>query len=114
MCQPLSGPWRPGPARPGPAANRLQLAFADPSIRSASPSGSPAAIAIDPKLQIVRNKGWSHRLQFFSMTVSRSRQAIAAPDVEAAVAAVRQRGLRLSAARRGVIEALFASDGPVS
>jgi Fe2+ or Zn2+ uptake regulation protein len=48
------------------------------------------------------------------MTVSRSRPAIAAPDVEAAVAAVRERGLRLSSARRVVIEALFASDGPVS
>jgi Fur family ferric uptake transcriptional regulator len=37
-----------------------------------------------------------------------------AADVDAAVAAVRERGLRLSAARRTVIEALFASEGPVS
>ncbi len=48
------------------------------------------------------------------MTVSRARKAIVAADVEAAVAAVRERGLRLSAPRRTVIEALFASGGPVS
>ena len=48
------------------------------------------------------------------MTASPSRPAIVAADVDAAVAAVRKRGLRLSAARRSVIEALFASEGPVS
>jgi Fur family ferric uptake transcriptional regulator len=48
------------------------------------------------------------------MTASPSRPAIVAADVDEAVAAVRGRGLRLSAARRSVIEALFASEGPVS
>lgn len=48
------------------------------------------------------------------MTVSPSRPTIAAPDVEAALAAVRARGRRVSAARRLVIEALFAVGGPVS
>ena len=36
-----------------------------------------------------------------------------APTLHAAMAAVRARGLRLSAARRLVLEALFAADGPV-
>ena len=47
------------------------------------------------------------------MTISPTRPAIAAPDVETAIAAVRTRGLRISAARRLVIEALFAASGPV-
>ena len=37
-----------------------------------------------------------------------------APTLEAAVAALRRRGLRASAARRLVLEALFAADGPMS
>jgi Fur family ferric uptake transcriptional regulator len=65
-------------------------------------------------LQVNRDKGRAQRLQFCEMTVSRTRPAITAADVEAAVAAVRERGLRLSAARRSVIEALFASEAPVS
>jgi Fur family transcriptional regulator, ferric uptake regulator len=36
------------------------------------------------------------------------------PSVAAAAAAVRDRGLRLSSARRLVLEALFAADGPVT
>lgn len=48
------------------------------------------------------------------MTVAPQRPVLAAPDVDAVVAAVRARGLRLSAARRQVIEALFAAEGPVS
>ena len=48
------------------------------------------------------------------MTISPTRPAIAAPDVETAIAAVRTRGLRISAARRLVIEALYAAPGPVS
>ena len=36
------------------------------------------------------------------------------PSVDAAAAAVRRRGLRLSSARRLVLEALFAADGPVT
>ena len=39
---------------------------------------------------------------------------LAAPDVESAIAAVRAHGLRMSAARRQVIEALFAAGEPVS
>jgi len=48
------------------------------------------------------------------VTISPTRPAIAAPDVETAIAAVRTRGLRISAARRLVIEALYAAPGPVS
>jgi len=56
----------------------------------------------------------AQRLQFPNVTVARSTEPIAAADVEEAVAAVRERGLRLSAPRKTVIEALFASTGPVS
>src|SRR6476619_1748373 len=35
-------------------------------------------------------------------------------DVSSAVALMRERGLRVSAARRLVVEALFAADGPMS
>jgi Fe2+ or Zn2+ uptake regulation protein len=48
------------------------------------------------------------------MTVARLRPTLAAPDVQTAVAAVRAHGKRVSAARRQVIEALFAAEGPVS
>ncbi|HEV7460537.1 MAG TPA: transcriptional repressor [Solirubrobacteraceae bacterium] len=37
-----------------------------------------------------------------------------APTLDAAIAAVRARGLRLSAARRLVLEALFAAGGPIT
>ena len=40
--------------------------------------------------------------------------AVTAPDVESALAAMRAGGLRVSAARRLVVEALFAAGGPVS
>src|SRR5215213_340166 len=36
------------------------------------------------------------------------------PDLDAAIAAMRSRGLRVSAARRLVLEALFRADGPVT
>lgn len=39
---------------------------------------------------------------------------VTAPDVESALAAMRAAGLRVSAARRLVVEALFAADGPVA
>jgi Fur family transcriptional regulator, ferric uptake regulator len=39
---------------------------------------------------------------------------VEAPDLEAAAAAVRSRGLRLSTARRLVLEALYASDEPLT
>jgi len=48
------------------------------------------------------------------VTVAYSRPVIAAPDVEATLAAVRGHGLRVSSARRLIVEALFAADGPVS
>lgn len=50
-----------------------------------------------------------------TMTVIRdARQPLPAPTLHAAVAAVRARGLRLSAARRLVLEALFAADAPLT
>ena len=49
------------------------------------------------------------------MTVIRDdRPPLAAPTLEAAMSAVRARGLRLSSARRLVLEALFAADEPVA
>jgi Fur family ferric uptake transcriptional regulator len=48
------------------------------------------------------------------MTVSRASAPLPVASVEDAVGAIRARGLRLSAARRVVLEALFAADGPVS
>ena len=48
------------------------------------------------------------------MTVSRTRPAIQVDNVEEAVEALRARGLRVSSARRLVLEALFAADGPLS
>lgn len=48
------------------------------------------------------------------MTATRPRATLAAPDPETVVAAVRARGLRVSAPRRHVIESLFAAGGPVS
>jgi Fur family transcriptional regulator, ferric uptake regulator len=38
---------------------------------------------------------------------------LVAPDMDAAVEALRSRGLRVSAARRLVLESLFAADGPI-
>ena len=46
------------------------------------------------------------------MTSSHPAPAIVARDVGEAVAAVRERGLRVSSARRLLLEALFAADGP--
>lgn len=48
------------------------------------------------------------------MTVSPDATPLQATNLADAVAALRQRGLRLSTARRLVLEALFAADGPVS
>ena len=44
----------------------------------------------------------------------RRQAAAAGADAHAAIAAVRARGLRVSSARRLVLEALFAADGPVT
>jgi Fur family ferric uptake transcriptional regulator len=48
------------------------------------------------------------------VTVSPTRPPVAVPDLDAAIDAVRERGLRLTAARRLVLEALLAADGPIS
>jgi Fur family transcriptional regulator, ferric uptake regulator len=48
------------------------------------------------------------------MTVSHVSRPLAAASVPAAVTTLRARGLRVSAARRLVLEALFAADGPVT
>jgi Fur family transcriptional regulator, ferric uptake regulator len=48
------------------------------------------------------------------MTVPHHTSPLAAPSVEAAVALLRARGLRVSSARRLVIEALFAADRPLT
>src|SRR5262249_2495138 len=47
------------------------------------------------------------------MTVANTGTPIRVTSVEGAVAALRERGLRVSAARRLVLEALFAAEGPV-
>jgi len=46
------------------------------------------------------------------VTASHPAPPIAARDVDEAIAAVRERGLRVSSARRLLLEALFAADGP--
>jgi Fur family transcriptional regulator, ferric uptake regulator len=48
------------------------------------------------------------------MTVSPSVPAQAAANLSEAIAALRERGLRLTTPRRLVLEALFAAEGPVS
>ncbi len=48
------------------------------------------------------------------MTVSSTAPPVVAPDLDAAVAALRDRGLRVSAARRLVLESLYASGEPLS
>ena len=48
------------------------------------------------------------------MTVSHLTEPVSARSLDAAIDALRHRGLRLSSARRLVLEALFAGEGPVS
>jgi Fur family ferric uptake transcriptional regulator len=48
------------------------------------------------------------------MTVPHETRALAPASVPAAITTLRVRGLRVSAARRLVLEALFAADGPVT
>lgn len=48
------------------------------------------------------------------MTTTHRSPALVAGSVEAAVEALRERGLRVSAARRLVLEALFGAEGPLS
>ncbi len=48
------------------------------------------------------------------MTVAPHRAPLIFADLDAALTALRQRGLRVSAARRAVLERLFAAEGPLS
>jgi Fur family transcriptional regulator, ferric uptake regulator len=48
------------------------------------------------------------------VTVPHTGPPLAAPDMDSAVKLLRSRGLRVSAARRLVLEALFVADRPVS
>ncbi len=48
------------------------------------------------------------------MTVSPDRQPVVVADLNEAIAAVRRSGLRLTSARRLVLEALLAAKGPIS
>ncbi len=48
------------------------------------------------------------------MTVSHACPALPAHDLDAAIAAMRSRGLRVSSARRLVLQALLHADGPLS
>ena len=48
------------------------------------------------------------------MTAPHTGPSLEAPDVEAAVEALRAQGMRISSARRLVLEALYAADAPIS
>ena len=48
------------------------------------------------------------------MTIARDVAPLACANLDEAVAALRERGFRLTASRRLVLEALFAADGPIS
>lgn len=48
------------------------------------------------------------------MTAPRTGPSLEAPDIDSAVDALRARGLRVSAARRLVLEALYAAGAPIS
>jgi Fur family transcriptional regulator, ferric uptake regulator len=48
------------------------------------------------------------------MTAPRTGPSLDAPDLDSAVAALREQGLRVSAARRLVLEALYAAPAPVT
>ncbi|MDQ3607698.1 MAG: transcriptional repressor [Actinomycetota bacterium] len=48
------------------------------------------------------------------MPVSHAGPRLEAPDLEDAIGALRARGLRVSAARRLVLEAIYTADGPIS
>jgi Fur family transcriptional regulator, ferric uptake regulator len=49
-----------------------------------------------------------------TVSVRHSAPPLEAHDIDAAIDALRSRGLRVSAARRLVLEALFAADGPIA
>lgn len=69
----------------------------------------PAAAVSFRLIASQRRPGLNNRV-----TVTHLRPTLAAPDVETALQAVRAHGLRVTAARRQVIEALFAAGRPVS
>jgi Fur family ferric uptake transcriptional regulator len=48
------------------------------------------------------------------VTATHTGPSLEAPDVDAAVDAMRSQGMRISAARRLVLEALYAADAPIS
>ena len=48
------------------------------------------------------------------MTQVQPASTISAPDLDAALQTLRKHGLKLSAARRAVLEALYVADGPLS
>ena len=48
------------------------------------------------------------------MTSTHRAPPLIATDLEAAIAAVRERGMRVSSARRLLLEALFAAEGPLT
>jgi Fur family transcriptional regulator, ferric uptake regulator len=48
------------------------------------------------------------------MTAPRTGHPLDAPDLDSAIAALRARGLRVSAARRLVLSALYSSSGPLT
>jgi Fur family transcriptional regulator, ferric uptake regulator len=48
------------------------------------------------------------------VTAPHTGPSLEAPDVESAVEALRARGMRISSARRLVLEALYAADAPIS
>ena len=48
------------------------------------------------------------------MTAAHTGPFLEAPDVDAAVDAMRSQGMRISSARRLVLEALYAADAPIS
>ena len=48
------------------------------------------------------------------MTAPHTGPSLEAPDVETAIEALRAKGMRISSARRLVLEALYAADAPIS
>ncbi len=48
------------------------------------------------------------------MTQTRPRRTMSVPDFDSAVATLRDYGVRMSAARRLILSALYAADGPLS
>jgi Fur family ferric uptake transcriptional regulator len=89
---------RPGPGRPRRGGRDLAVA------------GALAETAV--QLRVIRNSG-PGRIGAV-MTQAPETTPASARALPAAVAAIRASGLRVSAARRVVLEALFAADGPVT